>query len=87
MMRSMRRRSKRSRTTRDWTDPHQSDPGVVLVELLGYVADMLSYFQDQIAAENRRRNIRRMLVALGVVAVVRAKHGHCEDRLARHDLV
>ena len=83
MMASMRSRSKRSQS--DWTDVSESDPGVVLAELLGYVADMLSYFQDQVAAENRKRNVRRMLAALGVVALVHSKRGHCEDRLARHD--
>jgi hypothetical protein len=34
-----------------WTETHLSDIGVTLVELLAYVGDQLSYYQDAIATE------------------------------------
>jgi hypothetical protein len=34
-----------------WTDTNEHDPGITLMELLAYVADELSAYQDQIAGE------------------------------------
>lgn len=34
-----------------WRDIESSDLGIVLVELLAYVADALSYYQDAVATE------------------------------------
>ena len=34
-----------------WTDANEHDPGITLMELLAYVADELSSYQDQIAGE------------------------------------
>jgi len=36
---------------REWTDSTQHDPGVAIVELLAYVGDMISAYQDRIADE------------------------------------
>jgi hypothetical protein len=35
----------------DWTERHEADLGVALVELLAYVGDQLSYYQDAVANE------------------------------------
>lgn len=34
-----------------WTETHEPDLGIVLVELLAYVGDYLSYYQDAVATE------------------------------------
>ena len=34
-----------------WTDRSEADFGVVLIELMAYVADILSYYQDRVANE------------------------------------
>lgn len=38
--------------TDSWTDYHQSDPGIVLLDLLVYVADKLSFYTDRMAMES-----------------------------------
>ncbi len=49
----------------DWRERNQADLGVTLVELLAYVGDQLSYFQDAVATEaylgtaRRRASVRR----------------------------
>ena len=49
----------------DWRERNQADLGVTLVELLAYVGDQLSYFQDSVATEaylgtaRRRTSVRR----------------------------
>ena len=35
----------------DWQERHVPDIGVALVELLAYVGDYLSYYQDAVATE------------------------------------
>src|SRR6266851_2981127 len=35
----------------EWTDRSEADFGVVLIELVAYMADILSYYQDRIANE------------------------------------
>jgi len=48
-----------------WTERHEADVGIALVELLAYVADGLSYYQDAVATEaylgtaRRRVSVRR----------------------------
>jgi Baseplate J-like protein len=48
-----------------WTERHEADLGVALVELLAYVADDLSYYQDAVANEafletaRQRESVRR----------------------------
>jgi hypothetical protein len=48
-----------------WTERHEADLGVALVELLAYVADNLSYYQDAVANEafletaRQRESVRR----------------------------
>jgi Baseplate J-like protein len=51
----------------DWTERNPADLGVTLVELLAYVGDSLSYYQDAVATEaylgtaRRRVSVRRHL--------------------------
>jgi hypothetical protein len=51
----------------DWTERNPADIGVTLVELLAYVGDSLSYYQDAVATEaylgtaRRRISVRRHL--------------------------
>lgn len=40
-----------AQTMPDWTETHVPDIGVMLVELLAYVGDQLSYYQDAVATE------------------------------------
>jgi hypothetical protein len=52
-------------TLPDWQETHIPDVGIMLVELLAYVADRLSYYQDAVATEaylgtaRRRISVRR----------------------------
>lgn len=50
----------------DWTDRGESDFGVVLIEMVAYVADILSYYQDRVANEAflRTATQRRSIVEL-----------------------
>ena len=49
----------------DWQERHPADLGDVLVEILAYAADYLSYYQDGVATEaylgtaRLRRSVRR----------------------------
>jgi hypothetical protein len=52
---------------RDWTDDSPHDPGVTLLELLAYVGDLLSYYQDRVAEEERLRTRRRYTLALAAL--------------------
>ena len=51
----------------EWTDRSERDFGVVLVELVAYVADLLSYYQDRVANEaylgtaTQRRSVTELL--------------------------
>ena len=54
----------RRRDSKDGTDHAQSDPGVTFLELFAYVADVLSHYQDEIAAEARLKTRRRNAFAL-----------------------
>ena len=50
----------RARTeVREWTDSTEHDPGVALVELLGYVGDLIAAYQDRIADEGYLGSARR----------------------------
>jgi hypothetical protein len=53
----------------DWEDANQSDPGVVIVELLAYAADLLAYYQEQIAAEAQLTSRRRYAVAAAIAVL------------------
>lgn len=46
-------------TVPDWRERHPADLGVALVEVLAYVADQLSYFQDAVATEAYLGTARR----------------------------
>jgi hypothetical protein len=55
----------------DWTDRGEADFGVVLIELVAYVADILSYYQDRVANEaflataTQRRSVTELLRLIG----------------------
>jgi uncharacterized phage protein gp47/JayE len=55
----------------DWTDRSEADFGVVLIELVAYVADVLSYYQDRVANEaflptaTQRRSVTQLLRLIG----------------------
>lgn len=57
--------------TDDWTDFHESDLGVVLIELMSYLGDMLAFIQDRQALEafivhaEERKNVRAQLRGRG----------------------
>ena len=62
---------KRDRTqSPDWTDFNRSDPGVTLLELFTYLAELLAYYQDKEAAEARLATRRRYVLVFGVVSSV-----------------
>ena len=56
--------------TPEWTDRHEADLGITLVELLAYLGDQLSYYQDAVANEQfletarRRSSVRRHALLL-----------------------
>ena len=52
-----------------WTDTNEHDPGITLLELLAYVGDLLSYYQDKVAEEAYLARRRRIFALLGVAAV------------------
>jgi hypothetical protein len=58
------------RSTRDWTDRTEHDPGIALVELLAYIGEVLSSYQEQVAAEARLKTVRRLAIALGALAIL-----------------
>jgi hypothetical protein len=48
-------------TVPEWRERHVPDVGVAIVELLAYVADRLSYYQDAVATEAYLRTARRRI--------------------------
>jgi hypothetical protein len=68
-------------TIPDWQETHVPDMGVAIVELMAYVGDQLSYFQDAVATEaylntaRRRISVRRHVRLLGY-----AMHEGCNAR-------
>lgn len=42
----------------DWTNHNASDPGITLVELLAYLAEMLMYRADRVGADSQRAFLR-----------------------------
>ena len=65
--------------TSSWTDAGQGDPGIIVLELLAYLADELSYRQDAVAAENQHRAVFAAAV-VGVVAGALACSWLCARR-------
>jgi hypothetical protein len=53
-----------------WADGSDTDPGVTLLELLAYLVDLLSYYQDKAADEARLRTRRRYALSLAVLALM-----------------
>lgn len=55
----------------EWTDHSANDPGVVLLELLAYMGDLILYYQDRIANESfldtavERRSVINLLRLIG----------------------
>jgi hypothetical protein len=66
----------------DWTERHPADLGIVLVELLAYVGDYLSYKQDAIATEAYLGTARRRIsVRRHVRLVDYLMHDGCNSRV------
>ena len=65
-----------------WTERSEADLGIVLVEILAYVGDYLSYYQDAVATEaylgtaRRRTSIKRHVRLLDYVL-----HEGCNARV------
>jgi hypothetical protein len=66
---------------KDWADGSDTDPGVTLVELLAYVGDLLSYYQDRVADEARLRTRRRYAVSLALLALF-LSWSRCRTRMS-----
>jgi len=65
----------------DWQETHVPDIGVMLVELLAYVGDYLSYYQDAVATEAYLDTARqRISVRRHVRLVDYAMHEGCDSR-------
>jgi hypothetical protein len=60
-----------------WTDFNRSDPGVTLLELFSFLAEMLAYYQDRAAAEARLATRRRYVLALGAALAVLVVCSRC----------
>jgi hypothetical protein len=68
-------------TVPDWTEQHVPDTGVALVEILAYVADHLSYYQDAVATEAYLATARqRISVRRHVRLVDYPMHEGCNAR-------
>jgi hypothetical protein len=70
---------KRERVVPEWPDATEHDPGVVLVELLAYAGDLLSYYQDRVVNESRLRPRRFAISTLAVVALLWCWRRHRPD--------
>lgn len=65
----------------DWTERHIPDLGIVLVEILAYVGDYLSYFQDAVSTEAYLETARqRISVRRHVRLVDYQMHEGCNAR-------
>ncbi len=72
-------------TMPDWTETHVPDLGITLVELLAYLGDQLSYFQDAIATEAYLDTARqRISVRRHARLVDYAMHEGCNARAWVH---
>jgi hypothetical protein len=68
-------------TISDWQESHIPDVGIMLVELLAYVADRLSYYQDAVATEAYLGTARRRIsVRRHVRLIDYAMHEGCNAR-------
>jgi hypothetical protein len=70
-----------AQTMPDWSETHVPDIGVMLVQLLAYVGDQLSYFQDAVATEAYLGTAReRISVRRHARLVDYAMHEGCNSR-------
>ncbi len=53
-----------------WADGSEADPGVTLLELLAYMGELLSYYQDKVADEARLRTRRRYTISLALLVLL-----------------
>ena len=70
-----------------WTEGNDSDPGIVLVELLAYAAELLSGYQDRVADEARGQTRRRYALALAALAFAFWGWRRCGDAEANPQLL
>jgi len=66
-----------------WTEGSDHDPGIAIVELLSFLGDVLSWYQDQVANEARLRTRRRYAVVLAVFTGLVCWHRYKTRRLER----
>jgi hypothetical protein len=78
----------RRRESKKWTDDAEGDPGITFLELFAYLAESLSHYQDEVAAEARLKTRRRnafALLAVVSLAVWRCSVSRrCRDGITRH---
>ena len=65
----------------EWTNFNRSDPGVTLLELFSYLAEMLAYYQGKAAAEAQLATRRRNVLLLGAGAAVLVLCRRCRKGL------
>jgi hypothetical protein len=53
-----------------WTDFNEGDPGITLVELFAFLAELLDYLQDAVAEQQRRRRLERYLLVAGAITAI-----------------
>jgi hypothetical protein len=53
-----------------WTDFNESDPGITLVELFAFLAELLDYLQNAVAEQQRRRRWERYLLVAGAITAI-----------------
>ena len=58
---------------------HEQDPGIALVELLAYVADLLSYYQDRAAKEAQLTTRKRWVTVLAFATACLVARRRCTD--------
>jgi hypothetical protein len=63
-----------------WTEGSSHDPGIALLELLAFLGDALSWYQDQIANEARLGTRRRYAVVLAALAGLACWHRYSSTR-------
>ena len=60
----------RVRRQPEWTDANDPDPGIALVELLGYLGDQLGAYADHVADESWLRSRRRVVIGAAALSAV-----------------
>ena len=70
------------RVPHNWTDAHQHDPGVALLELFAWLADQLASRMDQVSDEGALASARLALAALALLRDRRQPAGSAIARVS-----